>query len=126
MKKLLATFAVFVVCAFMLSACGIRNTPTHDDWNSVELDTANFWRYLNINIVHVNENVGTRLQFFSEVRGATFSNVVVTYSAFAATTSALPETRLMTIEQNGMGQTLGCRQAFPRIIQIRGRVEYRH
>jgi len=84
----------------------------------------NFWQYMDVNIVRSGDIVGTRLQIFPEVPNSMFFDTVVTYSVFSSLTGELPETRIIIVPIGGTAQTNFCRQAFPRIINISGVVEY--
>ncbi|MCL2569724.1 MAG: hypothetical protein FWE16_00780 [Firmicutes bacterium] len=121
MKKIaFVILPLFILVASILSACG----RAQDYHMRFDIDKNNYWEFLNITIVHVNPIVGTRLQFFPETTNTNFQSVVVTYTIFTSNSAIHPDTRLVLLTSDGRGQTYACHQALPRIVSIRGVIQF--
>ncbi|MCL2586844.1 MAG: hypothetical protein FWE31_01240 [Firmicutes bacterium] len=80
--------------------------------NDITVD--NHWQYLSITIVD------NRLQVFSEIEGASFDNVLLTYQIY----NPSRQTRVLLLSSSGIGETQECLFLFPIILNISGIVNY--
>jgi len=120
-KYYFLTAAVGIIFVTMILGGCVVLAPSHDNGNRIQLNTSNHWEFLNITIVRVNAEMGTRLQFFPEIENGTFENVTVRYSAYV---DNLPfsQVRIIRLSSNGVGQTMTCTRFFPIILEVSGSV----
>jgi len=121
--KVLIGFALVIVVVTMivpLTACRSRaqNNPQVQTRN---LNMENYWRYVNVVVVDMPNDGGYRLQFHSEIEGATFENVIIGYSIVV---DGETENWTILLAPNGAGNTRISTDT-PIIRMIIGRVEWR-
>ena len=110
--------------ALLAVACSLVYQEAQPVTRRVQLTMTNHWEFLNTTIVHVNQQLGSRLQVFSELEDAVFDNVIITYSIVDAQTKSVI-IRVLSLTQSGRGDTMPCVQAFPRILGLSGSVEFK-
>lgn len=126
MKRLLFSLVIvggWIASIVLLAGCGMFGGDSGGyvirGQMRVKIDMSNHWEFLNITIVRVGDDIGSRLQIFSEVDGVQFENVIVTYSIIVGEAGVV-NFRVVSLTQQGRGDTEICAQAFPRIVDVTG------
>jgi len=122
-KIVFVTALIFITLSsiFFYACVSVRD---RNNTRRVALTADNYWNFLNISIVHVNAELGTRLQIFPDIENASFENVIIHYLVYVDN-SFNSYARVVQLNSNGVGQTALCLQVFPIIIGVRGSVVIR-